>query len=318
VKGPSGDERRDYLVEIAKLYYEEDLSQQEIAGRYGISRSTVSNLLKLCRDQGVVEIRINDSSSETVRMERELCARFSLTAAIVVPSNPDPEQAKVHVGRAAASLVEPRLVDGARIGISWGTTLYQLVRHITPAPLTGVQVVQLHGGLGASNPEIDGFGLAQKLAEKLRGTYRIVQSPMVVHSEELRDMLVREPGIAETLRVGATVEIALFGIGSNTPALSSLVRAGYLTEAESLELWQDGAVGTVCGLHVDTAGRLVQAPVARRTIGIDAPTLLAIPIRLGAAAGAAKAEAVLAAIRGRFVNTLVIDQEIAALVLEAR
>ena len=307
--------RQDLLVEVAKLYYENDLSQLEISRRLGVSRSSVSNLLKLCRDEGIVEIRVNDSSSHALRLQRELRARFGLDDAVVVPSNPDPEQSKVHVGRAAASLVEPRLRDRLRIGISWGTTLYQVVRHVSPHALSGVEVVQLHGGLGSGNPEVDGFGLAQKLAEKLHGSYRIIQAPIIVQSVDLKRMLVAEPGIAQALRIGGAVDIALFGIGSNIPAVSSLVRAGYLSRKESLALWKKGAVGTVCGLHIDAAGRAFSSEVNERVIGIDASTLIGIPLRLGTAAGASKAEAVLAAIRGRFVTILVVDEEIATKVL---
>src|SRR5208337_2669280 len=107
--------------------------------------------------------------------------------------------------------------------------------------LRSVEVVQLHGGLGSGNPEIDGFGLAQKLAALLSGSYRIIQAPLVVQSVELRDMLMREPRIAETLRRGAEARIALFGIGSNIPAISSLVRSGALTEKESQALLDEGA-----------------------------------------------------------------------------
>ena len=310
-----GATRRDLLVEVAKLYYERQLSQLEIARKLGISRSSVSNLLQSCRNQGIVEIRINDSSTHSQRMQRELCARFGLTDAVVVPSDPDPEQAKVHVGRAAAALIEPLLKDRVRIGISWGTTLYELVRHITPSALEGVEIIQLHGGLGAGDPEIDGFGLAQKLAEKLRGSYRIMQAPMIVGSVELRTLLVQEPGITQALQSGAGADIALFGIGSNIPGISSLVRAGYLREEESIALLSAGAVATVCGLQIDGRGAVLPSDLNARLVGIDRETLVRIPTRLGAAAGAQKADAVLAAIRGQFVTTLVVDEAIASRVL---
>ena len=64
--------RRDFLVEVATLYYEQDLSQAEIARKFDVSRSLVSHLLKLCRDQGIVEIRINDSRSRAARLQRRL------------------------------------------------------------------------------------------------------------------------------------------------------------------------------------------------------------------------------------------------------
>ena len=310
--------RRDFLVEVARLYYEQDLSQLEISRKFDISRSSVSNLLKLCRAQGIVEIRINDSSSHTVRMQHALASRFGLAHAVVVPASPDPAQATVHVGRTAAAWLAPRIRDGLRIGISWGTTLYELVRHVDPADREGIEVVQLHGGLGAGNPDIDGFGLAQKLAEKLRGNYRLIQAPMIVQDSALKRMLLEEPGIAQALRAGAAVDIALFGIGSNIPGISSLVRAGYLREKESLELLSQGAVGTVCGLQIDAQGKAIPSGVNDRLIGIDRDTLLRIPIRLGAAAGAQKADAVLAALCGGLITTLVVDEEVAARILAAR
>ena len=303
--------RRDFLVEVARLYYEQNLSQLEISRRCGISRSSVSNLLKLCRDQGIVEIRINDPRSRAARLQRKLCARFGLATAVVVPSGPDAAQTTAHVGRAAAELLEPLLADNLRIGISWGTTLHLLVSAVRPHALKGVEVVQLHGGLGSGDPDIDGFGLAQKLAALLSGSYRIIQAPIVVQSVELRDMLMREPRIAETLRHGAEAGIALFGIGSNIPSISSLVRTGALTEQESQALIDAGAVGTVCGLHIDAEGRVSPSSLNRRLVGLSSEALAGIPLRMGVAAGIEKAAAVRGALRGRFVTALVVDEAIA-------
>jgi deoxyribonucleoside regulator len=303
--------RKDFLIEVAKLYYESDLSQAEIARKFDVSRSLVSHLLKLSREQGIVEIRIHDSRSRVAQLRGRLCERFGLADAVVVPSSTDVQQTRALVGRSAAALLEPLMKDNVRIGISWGTTLHQLVSHVRPLPLKGVEIVQLHGGLGSGNPDIDGFGLAQKLAEKLSGSYRIIQAPIVVRSVALRDMLMQEPRIAETLARGAGAAIALFGIGSNLPAISSLVRTGALTENESRALVQEGAVGTVCGLHIDAEGKVWSGSLNQRLVGISFETLARIPLRLGLAAGTDKAVAVRGALRGGFVTTLVVDEEIA-------
>jgi hypothetical protein len=119
--------------------------------------------------------------------------------------------------KGAAAVAEGQPLAGLRIGLSWGTTLFQVVHHLRPLELRGVEVVQLHGGLGAEDPAIDAFGLAQGLAEKLHGRYRVIQAPISVASRELREQLVREPGIAETLKRGARADLALFEIGTNRP-----------------------------------------------------------------------------------------------------
>jgi len=51
-------ERLELLVQIATWYYEEDLSQEDIAGRVGLSRPMVSRLLQKARDHGLSEIRV--------------------------------------------------------------------------------------------------------------------------------------------------------------------------------------------------------------------------------------------------------------------
>jgi deoxyribonucleoside regulator len=309
--GPMDPDRREFLIEVARLYYEQGLSQADIARRFRISRSAVSLLLKTCREQKIVEIRIQDSPTGLLHLQTELRERFRLQEVLVAPAERNPEDAKARVGQAAASLLERLLGDGMRIGVSWGTTLFQLVRHARFMVRKDIEIIQLHGGLGAEEPAIDAFGLAQSLAEKLHGKYRIIQAPISVASRELRDMLVREPDVAETLKRGAQARIALFGIGSNRPEISSLVRTGYLTPEESGALLEAGAVGTVCGLHIDRQGRVFPCPWNERVVGIDAQALLGIPVRVGVAAGEEKADAVRAALHGGFITALVIEEGLA-------
>lgn len=52
-------DRQRLLVKIARLYYEQDLNQQEIAGRLRISRQKVQRLLQQARAEGVVRITVS-------------------------------------------------------------------------------------------------------------------------------------------------------------------------------------------------------------------------------------------------------------------
>jgi DNA-binding transcriptional regulator LsrR (DeoR family) len=319
MSAPRDEDRRDFLIEVARLYHEQGLSQQDIARRFDISRSSVSLALKACREEGIVEIRIAGTPSALLRLQAELKERYRLAAAVVAPADPDAELTKRRVGQAAADWLEGELAGmaagGLRVGLSWGTTLFQVVRHLRSLELSGVEVVQLHGGLGAADPAIDAFGLAQGLAEKLHGRYRVIQAPISVASRKMREQLVREPGIAETLKRGAQADLALFGVGTNRPRSSSLVRTGFLSAAESMRLLDAGAVGTVCGVHIDAEGRPFPCPWNERLVGIGAEALLRIPRRVGVAAGLEKAEAVRAALHGGLIGTLVADEGLARALL---
>ena len=54
-------ERRDeQSIEAVKLYYQQGLSQAEVATRMGLSRPTVAKLLAHGRERGFVTIEIHD------------------------------------------------------------------------------------------------------------------------------------------------------------------------------------------------------------------------------------------------------------------
>jgi DNA-binding transcriptional regulator LsrR (DeoR family) len=49
-------EKRDLVYKIARDYYQENRTQQEIANKYGISRIMVSRLLSRAVEEKIVEI----------------------------------------------------------------------------------------------------------------------------------------------------------------------------------------------------------------------------------------------------------------------
>ena len=300
--------RRDLLIRVAKLYYYEDLSQGEIAAKIGVSRSNVSKMLRACKDRQIVEIRIDETSSTGLYLESELERRLQLAPVTVVHSFADPEQTKLHLGRAAARILEERLKDGLRLGISWGSSLYHLVEAFSPPRLYRVDVVQLMGGLGARDLSMDGTNLAYKLCGKLNGECHVIPAPLVVRSKSVRDSLLSEPDIRRTLDLALGADLAFVGIGSSYPEASALLRSGYLTRQECAVLLARGAIGNILGRQIDVRGNLCPVALNHRIVGLDPEVLKKIPLVVGVAAGAPKAEAILGAVRGGYIGGLVTDE----------
>ena len=48
------------LVEVARMYYERNMTQAEIAAKLGVSRPLVGKLLEKAREMGIVNIEIKD------------------------------------------------------------------------------------------------------------------------------------------------------------------------------------------------------------------------------------------------------------------
>ncbi|NIV28453.1 MAG: hypothetical protein GWN58_02725, partial [Anaerolineae bacterium] len=74
---------------------------------------------------------------------------------------------------------------------------------------------------------MDGPELARTLAENLSAPYQILPAPLMVEDTNTRDALYREPRIRETLQTAERADLAIVGIGSLRPELSSFKRAGY-------------------------------------------------------------------------------------------
>ena len=78
------------ILRIAKYYYLDDLSQQEISIKENIHRSQISRILKLARELGYVQINISvpESCSADLlgkRLENALGLRHALIAPALTP-----------------------------------------------------------------------------------------------------------------------------------------------------------------------------------------------------------------------------------------
>jgi Transcriptional regulator, contains sigma factor-related N-terminal domain len=68
----------DLMTIIAWMYYVDGHTQQEIAEELGITRTKVSRLLSVAKNQGIVQVRINRSLPEYYILEKELKKLFGI------------------------------------------------------------------------------------------------------------------------------------------------------------------------------------------------------------------------------------------------
>jgi DNA-binding transcriptional regulator LsrR (DeoR family) len=308
--------RDELLARIATLYYYQDLSQQEIAQQLGISRSNISRLLKEARDQGIVEIYIHHPIARNIELERQLVERFALRLARVVETDmADATATLQRTAQLAAATLDEALAEASTLSISWGTTVHATIDSFAPRQRYDVEVVQLMGGLPAAEPTIDGPALVQRLARVLTGRYRYLHAPLIVDGPEVAEGLLSQRHIAEALETAASAEVALVGIGALDSALSSLLRAGFLSAEEFEMIRAQGAVGDICGRHFNSRGQPVAPELDARLIAITLDQLIRIPTVIGAACSTRKATAICGALRGGYLDILVTDDATAEAVL---
>jgi len=298
----------DLLVELAKHYYLDSMSQSEIAELYKVSRPTVANMLKECRERGIVEIRINDRSPFNTETGQLLMNKYGLQTVCIVTHEADYPLTLYKTCLETAGFLSSVLTDRMKIGISWGTALYHTIRQLPKMGLVDCEVVQLMGGLGAAALYYDGAELARILADKICARFFPILSPVLVQTQNLRDALLKEPGVRETLQKAEFLDLALVGLSSDLPEDSGLVKAGFLSLQEARQVYNEGSCGHLCGYHYDAEGKFMDSPINNRVVGIDPRNFLRISRRMGIACGKQKARAIHAALKGGLVTDLFTDE----------
>ncbi|NOZ72902.1 MAG: sugar-binding transcriptional regulator [Chloroflexi bacterium] len=306
---PKDADRLAYLAKIASLYYDQGQTQQEISEAIGVTRSAVSRLLTEARESGIVEVTVHYPWKRVVDLEQALKEAFQLKdARVLMRDERSYEDMLGGIGKLAAEYLEGILTPESIIGISWGSALYEMIRALPQKNYPNAEVVQLIGATGNENNPTDGPVLAQLLSQRLGSACRYLHAPLIVENKIIHEMLIHDRTIQSTLRRAHKATIALVGIGTTDPELSSLLRAGYLTEDELQRLQDEGAIGDICAHHYNERGEILDIDMNQRVIGISAADLKRVETVIGVAGGIKKTNTITGALRGKLINVLVTDE----------
>ena len=118
----SAQERND-LVTVARLYYEDGLTQAEIAEKICVSRPMVSKMLAKARQVGIVHIEIRAMEEGNMDLLRLLQEKYGLSGGLVLRSQ---EPVWPQVARYLAT----ELSYDRNIGLGWGYALGKTVKEL--------------------------------------------------------------------------------------------------------------------------------------------------------------------------------------------
>jgi DNA-binding transcriptional regulator LsrR (DeoR family) len=307
------------MAKVARMYYDQGIRQQEITERLNIHQSKVSRMLKRAREANIVRISVATPAGFFPDLEDALENRFQLKEAVVIDSDGEEERVVRDLGAAAAFYVETTIKPEMVIGISsWSRSLFSMVDTLHPSTAgAGGKVVQILGGVGNASTQYQAMLLAQRLAGLIGASPVLLQAPGVVGSAEAKAVLVKDASVEEASKLFSKLDLALVGIGSLEPS-SLLANSGNIFSVEERrQLRRSGAVGDICFQFIDKQGRLVESPLMKRVIGIDLATLKSAPRVVGIAGGESKIPAILAALKGKWINVLITDRRTAERMISA-
>ncbi len=302
-------------LRAAWLYYNQSLTQKDVAEQLGISRTTVIRLLDEARRRGEVQIWINEGIEDCVELSIKLERAFGLDEAIVVPTPAGggvDAQAKC-VGLALGQFLTEAIPDDYTIGVGWGRTMTASLGSFRPSRRDNCKVVSLLGGIVAvqqTNP----IDYTWRLASQLGAECYMFLAPLLVDSIETKRNLIEKCGLEAIYRLAETLDLAIVSCGDIGPHSTSLSE-GFISKAELDELIAAGCVCDTMFNFLDADGNSVDHTINSRVMSVDLDTLKKARHIVLACGGAHRATAIHATIKRIGCNTLITDESAAKALL---
>ena len=142
----------DPYVWASWLYYQEGMTQNDIAQTMGISRATVITYLNEARERGIVNIAIEPARLASLTIAQSLKSHFNLRDCLVVPNGADDRALGDRLGAAGAMAMRKFLKSGDTLAVTGGRTVMAVGDSLRIAGLQDVTVVQAISGAIARNP----------------------------------------------------------------------------------------------------------------------------------------------------------------------
>ena len=310
------DKDKDRLsINVAKLYYRSEYSQQQIAQELGVSRPSVSRLLQYAKDKGYVKIQIFDPVEDMSHMEHQLLEKYHLKDVCIAASTLNDEQEiKKYIGIKASEYLDSIVRDGDILGVGWGTTMYNLACSLIPRVLKGAQIVQLEGGVTHATGETYANDILELFARNYSTIAQHLPLPVVFGSREVKEMVDQDRYVRRVLELGSHANIAIFSVGTVRPT-ALFFNLGYTDGLEKTRIQKD-AVGDICSRFFDENGRICIKDLDDRTVGVKLKDLRSKEHSILVSGGEPKIRSIRAALAGRYANVLVTDQFTAKALIE--
>jgi deoxyribonucleoside regulator len=302
----------DQLHLAARYYYEEGLGQAEVAKRVNISQTKVSRLLALARERGIVRISVAPYDPRNKILEKQITDRLGLKSAYVIKVLPNlPIKLKREtLAHFAAPIVASILSDSSTIAIAGGRTICEVVSELQLSNEKKLKIVQAMGNIDSQSSPVDAAEIGQTLARKSNGTFFTLNSPAFVPTQEIRSNFLSLEPIKAVSKILGQSHIALVGLG--TLENSVFVERGVFSSEDIDMLKQVGAVGEICGRFFDSNGSECNTTLKKRIISVELKQLQRIPEVVAIVTGSDRGDAIKAAIRGKLIKSLIIDEAGAA------
>ena len=302
------------LVEVAKMYYEQELTQADIASALGVSRPLISNMLHRAKELGIVNIEIRSPLRSDKELFNRLKKRYGLVDGLIIPANRNNLDFSLrNVVSQAALFVEKKLANCQRIGLGWGNTVSQLINlfHVDLIGMDNQRVAcPLIGSMTSPSSDWHPNELTRRLTERIGGQTVWLHAPAFPGTKEnYKNFQVTEE-FQYIYKCWQKLDIALVEIEAypSVPDQATAIRFGFALNTKQ-------AVGGLLSYFYDISGKIIEGK-NDYVIRIPLDFLRKVKRIFLICSGNTKVQALLGALKMDIVTHLVTDDITANTMLE--
>lgn len=298
------------ITRAARLHLIHGARQTEIAEKMGISQAGVSRLLKMAEEQGIIRTIVVPPEGLYPDLEEGLVEAFGLQAAYVVDVDPQENAVAETLGSAAARCLGDVFDHGPVLGFtSWSTTLREMARTLEPRRSGIKHVVETLGDLGSPMLQHEADVATLQMAQAFRAEAVFLRAPGVMHSKDLHSAVLADPHVQRATALLDRLDTVFVGIGPADFHGPLEENDNFFTAEQLAAVRKAGAVGQLHQRFIDRDGNPVKTPLDDLVIGISLDQLRRAGRRIAVAGGAAKHQAIAAALNGKWIDVLVTDAD---------
>ena len=302
------------LVEVARMYYEKELNQSEIAKMLGVSRPLVSKMLQRCKELGIVNIEIKSPLEGNEGLLNKMKMKFDLLDGLIVPANRNNLNLSMKNFISQASIfLERRLSDQVSIGLGWGGVLADIVDVFSAEELNTEKAINVCPLIGSMSSPSKGFHpneLSRRFAKKIEGEALYLHAPAFPGSQKNFEVFQQTDEYKSISAVWQNLDTAIVSIGNypSIPDQATAIRFGKT-------LKEKHAVGMLLSNFYDVNGNIIEGE-NDYVIRIPLDYLRKVNKVILVCSGNLRANSILGALKTGLITHIVTDDFAAKNVLE--
>lgn len=304
-------EKARRLTDIARLYYDQDKTQHEIAAIYGISRPLVSRLLKEARAVGIVRIEVRGPLQENDLLWARARQLYGLVGGATELSVGDDNSVNDKLAHIAVDYL--RNLKGDSFGIGWGTIIGVMVSALEGQPARADSfrsICPLVGNSSVSTRSYHSNENVRIVARHFEAEPHYLYTPAFVETQQERALICQTEHYRSVYHQWERLDVALVNIGNypSVPDFASASRFGDL-------LVKGRAAGRLLAYYYDINGGIFHC---------DTDYSIEIPIELlrrcrnvvGICSANVRPRALAGALRSGLISHIVCTEELLQSALE--